>query len=221
MSQKLITLKDAAKFLNVNSKVMEEMLEIGLFKPVKQGRTIKVDKLEIEEWLAKLTESEEEQLALRRTVCRFQDYFLLDNIILNFHADNKYEAIGEMSKFAKDLKLVRDHRWLYNVVVAREELVSTAVGNHVAFLHPRNMHPTKIKTPSILLGRCLDDEIDFDAPDNKPVKLFFMLLLHNDKQHLFSLSYLTRVISKPGAIEQLLAAQTKEEIYQIIANYSL
>jgi mannitol/fructose-specific phosphotransferase system IIA component len=35
------------------------------------------------------------------------------------------------------LKLVRDARWLYEVVVAREELISTAIGNGVALLHPR------------------------------------------------------------------------------------
>ncbi len=215
MATKLITLSDAAKFLKIKEDVVLEMAKSGTFNLVKSGKTKKIDKLEIEEWLANLTESEEEHLALKRTVCRFVDYFNSDYIYLNFEAENKYEAIAEMSKFARELKIVRDHRWLYEVVVAREELVSTAMGKGLAFLHPRHMHPTKIKKPCILIGRPKEG-VEFDAPDNKPVDICFMLLLHNDKQHLFSLSYLSRFMLQDENIEKLKNAKTQEEIYEIL-----
>lgn len=217
MPKKLITLKEASKFLKLNDKIVKDMVEAEIFPAVKQGRSIKIDKNDIEEWLANLNESEEEQLALRRTVCRFQDYFSPKNIKMEFEADNKYEAIGELSKFARERKIVRDHRWLYNVVVAREELVSTAVGKEIAFLHPRHTHPTKIKEPTIIFARNLDG-VDFDAIDNKPVKFFFMLLLHNDKQHLFSLSYLSKFMLNPKNIEALETAKTPQAIYNIITH---
>ena len=215
MARKLITLSEAAKFLKVKENVVEEMVKHGLFELVKSGRTSKVDKYEIEEWLANLTESEEEHLALRRTVCRFVDYVDPELVRLDFEAENKYEAIAEMSKFAREQKIVRDHRWLYEVVVAREELVSTAVGQGVAMLHPRHMHPTKIKRPCIIFGRSKEG-VDFDAIDNKPVNLFFMLLLHNDKQHLFSLSYLSRLMLNEGLINRLAKAQSGEEVVEIL-----
>ncbi len=219
MPQKMITLKEAAKFLKINAEIVQEMIGTNVFKSTKQGRTIKIDKNEIDEWLANLSESEEEQLALRRTVCRFKDYFSPEYVLMEFVADNKYEAIGELSKFAKEIKLVRDHRWLYNVVVAREELVSTAMGQGVAFLHPRHMHPSKIKSPAIIFGKH-PEGIDFDAPDNKPVKYFFMLLLHNDKQHLFSLRYLSGLLNNKKFLSALKDAETPEEVHALVTMQS-
>ena len=217
MPKKLVTINEAAKYLKLKDHVVSEMIKTGVFNVVKNGKTYKIDKDEIKEWLANLNETEEEQLALRRTVCRFNDYFQQDYIKTGFVSENKYEAIAEMSKFAKDLKIVRDHRWLYEVVVAREELVSTAIGNGVAMLHPRHMHPTKIKKPSILLGRT-PEGVEFDAPDNKPVKLMFMLLLHNDKQHLFSLSYLSRFLLNEDNVTALLDAKTEEDIFNVLTD---
>ncbi|MCD4829504.1 MAG: PTS sugar transporter subunit IIA [Candidatus Cloacimonetes bacterium] len=218
MARKLITLSEAAKFLKVKENIVKEMVNSDVFNMVKSGRTMKIDRYEIEEWLANLSESEEEHLALRRTVCRFVDYIDPALVYLNFEAENKYEAIAEMSKFARERKIVRDHRWLYEVVVAREELVSTAVGKGVALLHPRHMHPTKIKRPCVLFGRCKEG-VDFDAIDNKPVNLFFMLLLHNDKQHLFSLSYLSRLMLAGANIERLAQATAPDEVIDVLTTH--
>ncbi len=133
MNQKFITLNEASKYLKLTPDILKEMVKEGIFSTKKSGRTVKIDKNEIEEWLANLNESEEELFSLRRIVCRFQDYFSTKNIVMDFKAENKYEAIAEMAKFAKEMKIVRDHRWLYEVVVAREELVSTAIGKGVAW----------------------------------------------------------------------------------------
>ncbi len=101
------------------------------------------------------------------------------------------------------------------MVVAREELISTAIGHGVALLHPRHLHPSKIKTPSILFGRS-SVPVDFDAPDNKPVNIFFMLLLHNDKQHLFSLSYISKLIMNPEILAAFSTAASQEEIHNCL-----
>jgi PTS system nitrogen regulatory IIA component len=178
---------------------------------VKKGNTYQIEKAEVDEWLANLNEREVEQLALKRSVCRFSDYFKLKFVFLDFYADNKYEAIAEMSKKAKELKIVKDHRWLYQVVVAREELVSTAIGKGVALLHPRHFHPSKVKKPAIMFGRSKVD-IEFDALDNKPVRLFFLLLLHDDVQHLFSISYISKLLMNEEILKTLSEATTAEEV---------
>ncbi|MDD3049625.1 MAG: PTS sugar transporter subunit IIA [Candidatus Cloacimonetes bacterium] len=212
MPRELITLTEASNYLKLSKKIVTDMIDQGVFSQFPKGKTFRVDKNEINEWLSNLSESQNEQLALRRTACRFMDYFSTDFIMLDFKVDNKYEAIGEMSKLAKDVKLVRNQRWLYEVVVAREELISTAIGNGVALLHPRRLHPSKIKSPSILFGRSTHG-VDFDSPDNKPVNLFFMLLLHNDKQHLFSLSYISKFLSNSDNLQLLLDSTDKKEIF--------
>lgn len=213
----MLTFIEAAKYLKVSEKVIREMVNDNIFKTLKTGKTIKIDKETIDEWLENLSQNDEEQLATQRTICRFEEYFRPENIFLDFHADNKYEAIRIAAEKAKELKIVRDAKWLYEVVVAREELVSTAVGNEVALLHPRHLHPTKIKTPSILFGRS-DEGVEFDAPDNKPVSIFFMLLLHNDKQHLFSLSYISKLLMNENIIEFLKKSKSTDEIHEALTS---
>jgi excisionase family DNA binding protein len=218
LENELISIKEAADYLKVSEGVVIEMVKSGVIKGQGSGKNAKVFKVYIDEWLSKLNDKEEENLALQRIICHFQDYFKPENILMDFSADNKYEAIATLSKKARDLKIVKDHRWLYEVVVAREELVSTAVGKGVAMLHPRHMHPTKIKTPTILFGRSTEG-IEFDAPDDQPVNLFFLLLLHNDKQHLFSLSFITKFLMHEENIKQLHDAADAENVYKAIANF--
>jgi len=217
---KLMTISEAAAYLKVNEAVISEMMKAKTLKKQGIGRNIRLDKQDIDEWLAGLSESENEKFAMKRVICHFQDYFKPENIFLDLTADNKYEAIGIMSKKARDLGIVKDYKWLYEIVVAREELVSTAVGNGVAMLHPRHMHPTKIKAPTILFGRT-QESVEFDAPDDLPVHLFFMLLLHNDKQHLFSLSFISKFLMNDANIALLTNAKTPEEVYNAIVGTPL
>lgn len=215
MAKEYLTLRQVANFLKVTDSVIKEMIRSEVFKAVKKSNTYQIEKAEVDEWLANLNEREVEQLALKRSVCRFSDYLKARNVFLDFNADNKYEAIAEMSKKAKDLKIVKDHRWLYQVVVAREELVSTAIGKGVALLHPRHFHPSKVKKPTILFGRS-KDEIEFDALDNKPVRLFFLLLLHDDVQHLFSISYISKLLMNEEILKTLEDATNAEEVEQVL-----
>ncbi|MBT3168317.1 MAG: PTS transporter subunit EIIA [Candidatus Cloacimonetes bacterium] len=215
MENNLLTLKKAASLLKVTDSVISEMINSGVFQITTERGVKKIKKEEIDDWLANLKESELEDLALKKSIKRFGDYFCKTNILTKFDANNKYEAIGEMAKFTKQQKIVKDHRWLYKVLIAREELISTAIGDGVALLHPRQIRTTKIEKPTILLGRSTT-AIEFDAIDEKPVDLFFVLLLHNDAQHLFAISYLSRLLRDRKIIEKIRKAKTNKDIHALL-----
>ena len=215
MAKKYLSKADAAKKLKVAERVIVEMINSEVFETKLVGKNVKIDEDSLNAWLDNLNEVDEKLLALKRVICHFEEYMRPENIFLDFTAENKYDAIRILSEKAKQLKLVRDARWLYEVVVAREELISTAIGHGVALLHPRHLHPSKIKTPSILFGRS-SEPVDFDAPDNKPVNIFFMLLLHNDKQHLFSLSYISKLIMNSGVLDSFATATSTKEIHELL-----
>ncbi|HNT52230.1 MAG TPA: PTS sugar transporter subunit IIA [Candidatus Syntrophosphaera sp.] len=215
MAKKFLSKADVAKKLKVSERVVQEMINSDTFETKLVGKNVKIDEDSLNEWLENLNDADEKILALKRVICHFEEYMRPENIFLDFTAENKFDAIRILSEKARELKLVRDARWLYEVVVAREELISTAIGHGVALLHPRHLHPSKIKTPSILFGRT-SAGVDFDAPDNQPVNIFFMLLLHNDKQHLFSLSYISKLIMNPGNLEAFAKADSTEEIHRLL-----
>lgn len=217
MEKKLITKSEAAEYLKVTESVIDEMVAQNLFETKTVAKAVKIELTSIDSWLESLNEQEIKDLALKKTVCRFREYFRPECIFLDFEAKTKYEAIRVMSEKAKELRLVKDARWLYEVVVAREELVSTAVGNGVALLHPRHLHPTKIKKPTVLFGRC-PEGVDFDSIDEKPVTLFFMLLLHDDKQHLFSLSYLSKIMLNLDNVKILNSTNDLSVIHKLLAD---
>lgn len=217
MDKKLLTISEAAEHLKVTENVIEKMIAEKLFDTKTVGKVVKVPLVSIEGWLESLNQQEIKDLAEKKTICRFREYFRPECIFLDFEAKTKYEAIRVMSEKAKELRLVKDARWLYEVVVAREELVSTAVGNGVALLHPRHLHPTKIKRPTVIFGRC-PEGVDFDSIDEKPVTLFFLLLLHDDKQHLFSLSYLSKIMLDEENIKILNETNDLSEIHKLLAD---
>ena len=215
MAKKFLSKADAAKKLKVSERVIQEMINDNVFETKLVGKNTKIDEDSLNEWLDNLNEVDEKLLALKRVICHFEEYMRPENIFLDFSAENKYDAIRILSEKAKELRLVRDARWLYEVVVAREELISTAICHGVALLHPRHLHPSKIKAPSILFGRS-SNPVDFDAPDNKPVNIFFMLLLHNDKQHLFSLSYISKLIMNSEILEAFSSAENTAQIHDLL-----
>jgi mannitol/fructose-specific phosphotransferase system IIA component (Ntr-type) len=45
-----------------------------------------------------------------------------------------------------------------------------------------------------------------------------MLLLHNDKQHLFSLSYISKLLMNPGVLEKLASAKTVTDVHTILTS---
>ncbi len=215
MGKKLLTIRQAMAHYNVTESLLKDLIKEGVLHAYKKGNTIKIDENEMNEWLSGLSDAEMHRVSKNKNKKRFSDYFRPSYIILDFKADNKFEAISQLSRKARSLGLVKDHRWLYDVLIAREELASTAVGKGVALVHPRHPHPAKIKKPAIIFGRS-KKEIDFEAVDKKPVNIFFLLLLHDDAQHLFSIAYISKCLLQKEVLNILKTEKNAHEIAEIL-----
>lgn len=64
--------------------------------------------------------------------------------------------------------------------------------------------------------------IPFDAPDGKPVQSLFVLLVPEQATdlHLQVLSELAQLFSNRTLREQLLAAQSADELYRLLSEWS-
>jgi len=82
-----------------------------------------------------------------------------------------------------------DRSFLLEVLLARESLGSTGVGDGIAIPHVRN--PIVMHIPKPMISVCfLESEIDFMALDGKPVHTLFTILSPTIKAHLNLLSKL-------------------------------
>jgi PTS system nitrogen regulatory IIA component len=112
-----------------------------------------------------------------------------------------------------------DRKFLFSVLLAREALGSTAVGDGIAIPHVRNPIVLHVSKPTITL--CfLKTPIDFGALDHKPVHALFSMVSPSIRVHLHLLARLGFVLKekafkklidrKAAAVEILGAVRTME-----------
>jgi len=99
-------------------------------------------------------------------------------------------------------------------MVERERLGSTGIGDGVALPHGR----LKGLTRAVGAFVTLEQEIDYDALDRKPVRMAFALLVPEgaNQEHLLWLRELATVFSNKSVRENLLHASTSDELYRTL-----
>ena len=112
-----------------------------------------------------------------------------------------------------------DREFLLRVLVAREELASTGIGDGIAIPHVRNPVVLHISKPMVTLF-FLERPIDFGAIDGQPVYALFMLISPTVRAHLHLISRLAyalrdpvfrAVVQKRGLWEEILSAARQVE----------
>jgi len=91
---------------------------------------------------------------------------------------------------------------LYQLLLSRETLASTGIGEGIAVPHARDPLVLRVEGPSVLLG-FLAQPVDFGAVDGEPVCVVFTLFTPSIRDHLRVLSRLSFALHDP-ALRQLL-----------------
>ena len=138
-----------------------------------------------------------------------------ERILPELHSRNKRDVIHELV----DPVVKRNSRVnpgnLVEILLEREKLGSTGIGDGVAIPHGKVPNIDKLWAS---FGRSREG-IDFDALDGKPSHLFFLLVAPENSAgaHLKALARISRLLKDASFRENLLAAKTKQELYEIIA----
>jgi len=105
---------------------------------------------------------------------------------------------------------------LLQILLAREALGSTAIGDGIAIPHPRN--PIVLRVPISSVTLCfLESPIDFAALDGQKVHALFTIIAPTVKEHLHLLSRLAFVV-RDAAVKTLILRQAPgEEILEAFA----
>jgi PTS system fructose-specific IIC component len=134
-----------------------------------------------------------------------------EQILLQIKSNKKEDIIKELVALIKDSTEIKNFEEFQKDVFKREEIGSTGIGNGIAIPHARS---EAVKEFIIVFGRS-DAGIDFDAVDNKPVNLFFLMGTPKEKNingYLKILAHLSRLLTKKALREALVKAATAEEI---------
>ena len=137
----------------------------------------------------------------------------LEKIIIDFKGTTKDEIINEMIDMFKGDERVSDVETIRSVVLEREKIMSTGVGNGFAIPHGK----TNMVKEMVAGFGLLKNPIDFEALDGEPVNLIFMLIGQEDSvgQHIKMLSRISRIMNQKLIRNKLSNASSTNEIYEI------
>ena len=141
------------------------------------------------------------------------DFLSPSGLVPNLRAGSKKQALSELSRRAADLTGVSD-RTVFEVLLEREKLGSTGVGRGVAIPHGRL--PALSRVYGVFAR--LDRPIDFDAVDDQPVDLIFLLLApaNAGADHLKALAKVSRLMRDEGLCAKLRGCDSAEAIYALL-----
>ena len=136
-----------------------------------------------------------------------------DAIIPALRANSKKQLLQELAAKASKLTGLPE-REIFDVVLQRERLGSTGVGNGIAIPHGKL---ASIKSIAGIFAR-LEAPVEFEALDDQPVDLVFLLLAPEGAgaDHLKALSRIARVLRDQDLVAKLRATESASAIYAFL-----
>ncbi|WP_366655433.1 PTS IIA-like nitrogen regulatory protein PtsN [Fodinicurvata sp. EGI_FJ10296] len=143
------------------------------------------------------------------------DFVTPASIIPVLRGTSKKQVLQELARHAATVTGLRE-RAIFDVLLDREKLGTTGVGRGVAIPHGKLPQLTSVHG----FVAKLEKPIDFDAVDDAPVDLIFMLLAPEKAgaDHLKALAKVSRLLRDPALCQKLRGCETSDAIFAVIAS---
>ena len=135
-------------------------------------------------------------------------------IIPALKVNGKKQALQELAAKAAELSGLSE-RTIFEILMQREKLGSTGVGNGIAIPHGKLPKLTKLFGVFARLER----PIDFESLDGQAVDLVFLLLAPEGAgaDHLKALARVARLLRDPDVAHKLRDSRDIEALYSVLA----
>lgn len=144
------------------------------------------------------------------------DFIREDLILPDLQSKGKLDLLAELAEHLATRNDGVSRDALLKVLVDRERLASTAIGEGVAIPHGKLDAVGKLVA---CVGRAREG-VDFDSMDGRPTHLFFVLIAPENSTgvHLKALARISRLFKDPEFRTRLLAADSAKEMFDVIAD---
>lgn len=141
------------------------------------------------------------------------DILSVDKIIPSMKGSSKNEIIDELIGLFKNDNRIVNLEEMRNSIHEREKIMSTGVGKGFAIPHAKTNSVSEI----IAAFGKIDQPLDFQALDEQPVNLVFLLVGKESLvgPHIKLLSRISRMMNKDEFRQGLAKAKTAKEIYSL------
>lgn len=219
----VLTTKELAEYIKLNEKTIIKMAQTGEIPGVKVGSQWRFHIDAIDSYLQnKIIKSPEEKLnsIIEDKSALIPLSRLVENklIELNLEAKKSKEVLSKLTNMVNSANLTPAPKLLYQELLEREKMLSTAVGQRVAIPHPRYPSDQLFKENKIVIVASKEG-IDYDAPDKDKVHLFFMICALSEAIHIRLLAMISKLIRMPETIGKFIKAESKEEIMRLLLEF--
>jgi PTS system nitrogen regulatory IIA component len=125
---------------------------------------------------------------------------------------SKKKVLEEVARTVASVRSDLEENEIFDNLIARERLGSTGIGQGIAIPHSRSDSCDEV------IG-CLfttKEKVSFDAIDNEPVDVLFVLLVPKEatSEHLELLSQIAEKFNNPSFCDRLRSATSNQELYE-------
>ncbi|MFH1824675.1 MAG: PTS sugar transporter subunit IIA [Candidatus Firestonebacteria bacterium] len=145
---------------------------------------------------------------------KITDFLTKDCIKINLQSKGKKEVLEELVDMLVSSGKIKDKKEVMQVLLEREELGSTGIGQGVAIPHGKTE-----SIDSLVSAFGLSKEgVQFDTLDGDPVSIFFLLLAPSNASgiHLKLLAKISGLLKDKYFRKALINCQTQDEILNVI-----
>lgn len=216
---KKLTVREAAGLLNASEKSVYRWIEQGRLPAHRINDQYRINRAELLEWATAqkihvspeiFAEPESEAGAPPALV----DALRAGGIHYRVGGSDEasvLRAVVDTMNLPEDV----DREFLHQVLLAREALGSTGIGDGIAIPHVRNPIVLHLSRPTVTL--CfLERPVDFGALDGQPVVTLFTLVSPTIRAHLHLLSRLSFSLRDPGFNAAIRTRASREEIFDAL-----
>lgn len=209
-----LKIREVAKLLSVSDKTVYRWIQAGSLPAYRIHDQYRVDRSELLQWVTacKMPVSEEifNEPADSEKKISLAEAIELGGCFYRVEGTDKESVLRSVVKIMRLPEGV-DEDFLYRVLLARENVCSTAIGDGVAIPHPRSPIVLSVTQPSVAL--CfLEQPVEFGAIDGKPVRVLLTLITPTVHTHLQLLSRVGYALQDEGFKSVLAQPGTREAI---------
>jgi PTS system nitrogen regulatory IIA component len=141
------------------------------------------------------------------------DLLIPRGVIAQLRVGNKKQALQEIARRGATLTGLAERR-IYDVLTERERRESTGIGRGIAVPHGKLAELSRLYG---LFAR-LERPIPFEAIDDQPVDLVFLLLAPTEAgaEHLKALARVSRLLRDKAMCEKLRGANSADALYALL-----
>jgi len=218
-----LTVRDVAGLLNVSEKTIYRWIEEQKLPGYRMNGQYRFNRAELLEWATanRINVSPrifEEPESGSAPLPDLSDALGIGGIFYRLTGNDKPAVLRNIVEVLRLPDQV-DREFLLQVLLAREALESTAIGDGIAIPHVRN--PIVLHVPQPIVTLCfLETPVDFGAVDGQPVHALFTLISPTVKAHLHLLSRLAYALRDADFKTLIVRQANRDEILDAVKRIS-